>query len=325
MEVAYLMEMGGPLWSPWTFAALIGLATVLLWLAFAPSRPVRTVHHRLGRYLEGQDVVQEDEMRRPFVRRVLVPLLRRMLRLLGLLTPKRSLESTRQLLLHAGHPGGLSALDFLGLRLLVGILAGGGFALLLGRRAPLGMALYYALIAGGMGFFLPLFWLRSRVRSRRRQILRALPDALDMLTISAEAGLAFESALVRVGEQWDNPLTREFLRTVGEMRVGTPRDVALQRMAERAGVQELSTFVTVLIQSSQLGVSIAQVLHTQAAQMRIQRRQRAEELARQAGVKMVIPLALLIFPAMLVVILGPSIPAFLAVFSGPGGRAVFVR
>jgi tight adherence protein C len=158
-----------------------------------------------------------------------------------------------------------------------------------------------------------------RVRRRKHDILRALPDALDMLTIGVEAGLAFETALLRVGERWDNPLTREFRRAVNEMRVGTPRDVALRRVVDRADVPELSTFIAVLIQSSQLGVSIAQVLHTQAAQMRVRRRQRAEELARQAGLKMVFVLLLFVFPAMLVVILGPSLPAFADFFDAIGG------
>ena len=176
-------------------------------------------------------------------------------------------------------------------------------------------ALRNALLVGGLGYFLPLLWLRRRVRRRQHEITRALPDALDMLTIGVEAGLAFESALLKVGERWNNALTREFHRAVAEMRVGTARDLALQRMADRTGVQDLGTFVAVLVQSSQLGVSIAQVLHTQAAQMRVKRRQRAEELARQAGVKMVFPLVFLIFPAMFVVVLGPGIPAMLSLMN----------
>ena len=140
-----------------------------------------------------------------------------------------------------------------------------------------------------------------------------------MLTIGVEAGLAFESALLRVGERWHNALTYEFRRAVAEMRIGTPRDVALTRMAERSGVPELRAFVAILIQSSQLGVSIAQVLHTQAAEMRVKRRQRAEELARQASVKMVFPLVFLIFPALFVVILGPSVPTILFWLQRLGG------
>ncbi|HEY63805.1 MAG TPA: type II secretion system F family protein [Caldilineae bacterium] len=296
------------LWSPLTFAILVSLATGLIWLAFAPSWSTRLVRQRLDEYLRRDDVIEEDEMRRPFVSRVVIPLLHRLLRALGTLAPKRNMEVIQQMLLEAGEPWGLTALDFLGLRLLAAVLLGGGYFFLIGPTLAFPLALRNALIMGGLGFFVPLLWLRSRAKSRQREIIRALPDALDMLTISVEAGLAFESALLRVGERWNNALTREFRRAVAEMRVGTPRDVALQRMAERTGVQDLRTFVAILIQSNQLGVSIAQVLHSQAAQMRTRRRQRAEELARQASVKMVFPLVFLIFPALFAVILGPVIP-----------------
>ncbi len=325
MDISYLIEGGGVLWSPLSFAVLLGLATALAWLAFAPAQPARMVRDRLDGYLDRGDIVEDADMRQSFAGRVLMPVFRRLLRALGALAPTRKLEATRQMLLQAGDPAGLTALDLLGLRLLLVISLGGGYFLTLGRALPFTVALRNTLIAGGLGFFAPLYWLRSRVRRRKHRITRALPDALDMLTIGVEAGLAFESALVKVGDQWNNALTQEFRRAVAEMQVGTRRDVALQRVVERTGVPDLSTFVAVLIQSSQLGVSIAQVLHTQAAQMRIRRRQRAEELARKAAIKMIFPLAFLIFPAMLVVILGPSVPAFLTFFSGPGGRAIFLR
>jgi tight adherence protein C len=308
VDIGRLIQTGAFLWSPLTFAVLVGLAMALIWLALAPARPRRAVQERLAGYLDRQDVIVEEDMSRPFGARVLLPLLRRILRILGRLAPKRNVEMTRQMLVQAGEPGGLTVLDFLGLRLLFVVLVGGGYFLLLGKTLPFATALRNALLLGGLGYSLPLLWLRRRVRRRQRQITRALPDALDMLTIGVEAGLAFESALLKVGERWDNVLTREFRRAVAEMRVGTTRDLALRRMADRAGEQDLSTFVAILIQSSRLGVSIAQVLHTQAAQMRVKRRQRAEELARQAGVKMVFPLVFLIFPAIFVVILGPAIP-----------------
>lgn len=124
-----------------------------------------------------------------------------------------------------------------------------------------------------------------------------------------------------MGERWDNALTRELRWAVAEMRVGASRDDSLRRMAERTGVHDLSTFVAVLIQSNQLGVSIAQVLHNQAAEMRVRRRQRAEELARQAGVKMIFPLAILIFPALMVVIFGPVVPGLMSFFANLGGAS----
>jgi len=130
-----------------------------------------------------------------------------------------------------------------------------------------------------------------------------------------QAGLGFDAAMVRVSEQWHNALTEEIKYTVIEMRIGTPRDVALRNLAERTGVADLKTLVAVLIQSSQLGVSIADVLHSQAAEMRKKRRQRAQGQARPARTKMAIPLVLLVFPAMFVVILGPAVPQMLRLFA----------
>jgi tight adherence protein C len=135
------------------------------------------------------------------------------------------------------------------------------------------------------------------------------------LVTGATSGLGFEAAMLRVSAQWDNALTRAFRRAVAEMRVGTPRAEALQRMADRTGVQELRSFVAVLNQSTQLGVSIVDVLRGQAADLRERRRQRAEEIARQASVKMLFPLVFLIFPAIFVVILGPAVPAFIDLFA----------
>jgi tight adherence protein C len=229
--------------------------------------------------------------------------------------------STERQLVMAGSPMGFSALDYMGLCLLMVIPFAFGYLLLFGRSQPLAIALRNTLALALLGYLLPVYWLRRRVRQRQHDIVRALPDALDMMTIGVEAGLAFESAMLRVGDRWDNALTREFRRAVAEMRMGTPRNEALQRMVERTGVLDLSTFVAVLIQSSQLGVSVAEVLHAQADQMRVKRRQRAEELGRQAGIKMILPLALFILPATMIVILGPTIPIFIEMFATlSGGR-----
>jgi len=305
-----LIESSGMLWSPQAFGALVGLAVLFIWIAMAPSFGAQAVEERLERYRERVDVVAEEEMRGSFATRALLPLLRSVLGTLGRLAPLGNLARTQQLLIYAGEPLGMSALDFAGLRLLAPVVFG-GLAYLLLRRLPFNTMLPYLLLAVGLGYFLPYMWLRRRARSRQHEIARALPDALDMMTIGVEAGLGFESAMLKVGERWDNALSRELRRVVAEMRVGTPRDEALRRMAERTGVEGVRSFVTILIQSTQLGVSIAQVLHTQADQERLRRRQRAEELARQAGGKMVFPLVVFIFPALFVVILGPMVPTFL--------------
>jgi len=323
MDIASLIEGTSFLWSPLTVALLVGVATVLTLMAFAPGEATQAIKTRLDAYVpESTDALDEMDMGRPFRSRALAPVMRGVLRSLGRFVPRRYIEQTRDLLLQAGQPFGLTALDFYGLRLMLVALFGAGYFFSIGRALPLGTGLRNALGAGLVGFLLPAIWMRSRARSRQRKILRALPDALDMLTIGVEAGLAFESALLRVSQRWDNELTRELRRTVAEMRVGTPRDVALQRLAQRANVPDLVTFVAILVQSTQLGVSIAQVLHTQAAQMRVRRRQRAEELARQAGLKMVFALLLFVFPAMLVVILGPTLPAFATFFESMGGGGI---
>jgi tight adherence protein C len=307
------------LWSPWTAAALGGLAVFLIWAAFAPARPAAAVRNRLDGYLDRKDLLDDADMRKPFVARVFGPLLRQILRLFGSLAPRRSVAATELLLRQAGEPMGLSGLDFFGIRLLSALVLGGLYFLAATRQVSFSMDLRNSIILAVVGFFIPWLWLRSRARNRQNEISRALPDVLDMLTIGVEAGLAFESALLRVGDRWQNALTHEFRRAVAEMRIGTARDIALTRMADRAGVQELSAFVAILIQSDQLGVGIAQVLHAQAAEMRVRRRQRAEELARKAGVKMVFPLVFLIFPALFVVVLGPSVIALAGFFRQMAG------
>ena len=312
----------GFLSSPLAFGLLVGLVILSVALALKPAPAARDVRDRLDEFVQGQAVIEESGVEESLGSRALMPLLRKMLRRFGRLTPTRNLEKTRQMLVEAGAPGGLTVLDFFGVRLIIATVLAGGYFMLFGRLQPLPLGLRNAAGSALVGYMLPNYWLRKRISKRKHDILRALPDALDMLTIGVEAGLAFESALLRVGQKWDNPLTREFRRAVAEMRVGTPRDVALNRVAERTRVPDLSTFIAVLVQSSQLGVSIAQVLHSQADQMRVRRRQRAEELARQAGLKMVFALLGFVFPSMLVVILGPSIPAFLGFFSSMNGGGI---
>jgi tight adherence protein C len=319
MDAGRFVTTGSLLWSPMTFSALIALGALLVWMALAPARPRHDVKDRLDGYLDRVDIIQADELSKPFFSRTISPLFRRVLRLIGGLWPSRSAERTRQSLEQAGNPGRLTVLDFFGLRVLAMLLMGVGYFLLAYEKQGFSIALRNGAVIGIVGYFIPTFWLRSRVRRRKNEITRALPDALDMLTIGVEAGLAFESAMLRVGEKWDNALTQEFRRTVGEMQVGMSREAALERMADRCGVQDLSTFVAVLVQSGQLGVSIAQVLHAQAAGMRLKRRLRAEELARQAGIKMVFPLVFLLFPALFVVIFGPIVPTLMSTVQNLSG------
>jgi len=312
-----IVESGLPL----LVGTLVALAVIMMWLGTAPSRKrVKAVDDRLNQYIDRADLVGAEELARPFRQRALLPFLRRTLSLIGGLMPSRNHAKIEHRLTMAGRPGGISALDFMGLRLLtiVGFGALGWWLAAGGEQSAITMLRN---VGGGAfaGFILPTMWLGRKAKSRQSAVESALPDALDMLTIGVEAGLAFESAMLRVGEQWDNALSREFTRVVSEMRLGMPSSEALRRMANRCDVADLTTFVAILIQSSQLGVSISNVLHTQADQMRIKRRQHAEEKSRQASVKIVVVIAIFILPSLFIVILGPSIPRILETLSGAAG------
>jgi tight adherence protein C len=272
-----------------------------------------SLQQRMEDFIQWSPVsLEEIELQQPFGDRIVRPLLRQVSSVMGRVLPQRSLEQTRRDLLQAGSPGRLAAIDFLGLRLIVALMAG-GLALFFTTTGglPLQRILMASVVLAAVGSFLPRFWLKRRIKSRQHDISRALSDALDMLTICVDAGLAFELAMSNIGEKWDNALAQEFSRVVAEIRMGVPRQDALRRLADRTGVDDVGNFVAVLVQADQLGVSIAQVLHTQADQMRTRRRQRAEELANQAPIKMVFPLVFLELPALFAIILGPAIPSFL--------------
>ncbi len=163
------------------------------------------------------------------------------------------------------------------------------------------------LVMGGIGFAMPLMWLKSVVGSRQKLIVKGLPDAMDLITTCVEAGLGLDAALAKVSEQMKGPLTVEIAQMLREVSMGRLRREALTDLGERTGVAELITFVNAVIQAEQLGVSIGHVLKVQSDQMRTHRRQRAEQLAHEAPIKMMFPLVMFIFPAFMLVILGPAV------------------
>lgn len=275
---------------------------------------------RLGSNRPVLQRAEEMELNERFGMRVLQPFFRRLLARAGRLTPAGNIERLQHDLLLAGHPANLTLLDFLGVKLLSAALLGAGaFALLVVVRKMPGLpALLFAATGGIVGLYLPNFWLRRRKRARQKAIARALPDALDMLSICVDAGLGFEAALVKVGERWDNELTQQFRRVVSEIRMGVRRSDALRHMVERTEVPEVASFVAVLVQADRLGVGITNILHTQSEQARIRRRQRAEEEAHKAPIKMLIPMVMFIFPATFAVILGPAVPRFMNFFGSMG-------
>jgi tight adherence protein C len=226
------------------------------------------------------------------------------------------MEKVRLNLVRAGYPYSLTILDFFGAKLLAALVVVTATLYLLsqGETQPLSAVLLAAL-TGVLAFLLPDFWLGSRVRKRQHQIRRGLPDALDMLTICVDAGAGLDSGMLKISEAWRNALAAEFGKVVGEIRIGLSRREALQNLVWRTNVPEVGSFVAVLLQAEQFGLSIASVLHTQSEQMRVRRWQRAEEDARKVPTKLLFPLVFLIFPALLAVTLGPAIPVVVTTLS----------
>jgi tight adherence protein C len=256
----------------------------------------------------------ERELRRPFSQRVLLPLIQRVGQLTGWLWPANWLKMVQARLLLAGSPGGIGPVEFLGLRALVGtVLLGVGMLYAYALGEPVSVASLLVLGAlFGCGLFLPDVWLSRRITQRQQLIINALPDALDMLTITSEAGLSFESGLQEMVEKWDNELSREFGRVLRDIGMGQSRREALLGLAERTGVPDVQSFVAALNQAEELGVSIGRVLRAQSDDLRVRRRQRAYEKANQVPVKIMFPLVFLIFPAIFAVLLGPAIPQLMS-------------
>jgi len=295
---------------------LAGLGLVLLGLR--RSRRPDTVEERLVEYgtLERPPTLEEIELSQPFAERVLQPLFANLAEFAMRSSPRRSMETAQHQLDLAGNPYELGR--YLAIRVLAAVLFGAlGVALFfVTQRLPLVQRGLLLVALAGLGYYYPVFSLKRRVTQRQHEILRSLPDALDLLTICVEAGLGFDAAMARVAEKWDNELSQAFTRVLQEINLGKLRREALREMADRMEVPDVSTFIAAIIQAGQLGVSIARVLRIQADQMRVRRRQRAEELARAASIKILPPVAFLIFPALLIVLLGPSAIALMEAFGG---------
>ncbi len=251
----------------------------------------------------------EIEQSLSFRDRVMVPLFKGLANLVTRFTPEQQIEATRRQLELAGKAQTTDPRVFFGQRLMLTVLMGGGaFAVffVLSHQAPTTALL---LTVGGalLGFFLPALQLKGQVTRRQQGIIRDLPDALDLMTICVEAGLTFDMAMSKVYEKWDNDLATSFGRVLAEIQLGKTRREALRDMSSRMDVPDVTSFVAAIIQADQLGVSIAKILRVQSDQMRVKRRQRAQEKAQQAPIKMMIPMVFLIFPSIWIVLLGPSI------------------
>ncbi|MBI3175001.1 MAG: type II secretion system F family protein [Chloroflexi bacterium] len=253
--------------------------------------------------------LEDIELSQPFSERILVPFMRSVGEFSARFTPQKALQDTSRKLELAGNPGQIDAATFLASRFIVaGVF--GGLMLLISFLAPNPWPLPQVILLVGvflvLGFFFPQLWLQSIINRRQHNVRKAMPDALDLLTICVEAGLGFDAAMSKVSEKWENELSLAFMRAIREIQLGKPRRDALRDMADRIGISEMTSFIAAVIQSEMLGVSLAKVLRIQSDQMRVKRRQRAEEEAHKAPIKMIIPMALLTFPSIMIILLTPA-------------------
>ena len=289
--------------------ALVAGGVLLVVIGAARSQAMDPVQARLVQLGSMQaSNLEELELQQPFLDRTLRPLAARLSGSVARITSASFAVRTQRRLAMAGNPGALNVSDWLGMKAVFALLGGGILFLLL---LLLGMSPVTCVVMGvlglGIGYIAPEFWLGRRVKARQTRILRMIPDSLDLLTISVRAGLAFDAALAKVVEKVPGPLSEEFRRALAEVRVGKQRREALRDIVPRTDVQPLTNFIGAIIQAEQLGVSISKVLQVQSEQLRIERRQRAEEMAAKAPIKMLFPLVGCIFPSLFIIILGPAV------------------
>ncbi len=294
---------------PLIVGGVAAAAILLIFFGIAGSAPVDPVQARLTQLgsMQARNL-EELELQQPFLERTLRPLAARLSGGVARITSQSFTERTQKRLALAGNPGDLRVADWLGIKAVAALVFAGVFFLIFGvLGGDFSMGLVLGGLGLGIGYIAPEFWLSGRVRRRQKAILLMIPDTLDLLTISVRAGLGFDAALGKVVEKLKGPLTDEFRRALAEVRVGKTRREALRDIIPRTEVPALTNFIGAIIQAEQLGVSISKVLQVQSEQLRIERRQRAEEMAAKAPIKMLFPLVGCIFPSLFIVILGPAI------------------
>jgi tight adherence protein C len=291
-----------------------GVALVVLGFRYSRRKQEEEIDPVMARLAEatqrGETVsLEQIELQQPFTERVLLPIIEKIGEISTRFTPQKLLQETTLKLELAGNPGRIDAATFLATRFVGALIFGGGLlmiSLLSATPWSLGRKVLVVGLFTVIGFFFPQLWLQSRINRRQTEVRKALPDALDLLTICVEAGLGFDAAMAKVAEKWENELSLMFGRTIREVQLGKTQREALRDMADRIALPELTSFVAAVIQSQILGVSLAKVLRIQSDQMRMKRRQFAEELAHKAPVKMIIPMALLTFPSIMIILMAPA-------------------
>jgi tight adherence protein C len=288
---------------------VLAVVGALVYVGLKDDRSRDPLQERLAQFGERElpESLEEIELSLPFKDRVLLPLMRRIAALTIKFTPQKQIDETRKLLDRAGMSGSMEPTTFFAMRIgaTIGLTLIAFMVFFVMSQNSQGML--YIIGAALLGYFFPILWIKSKISKRQDGIVKALPDALDLLTICVEAGLGFDQAMGKVYEKWDNDLAVAFGRVLREIQLGKIRREALRDMSDRMDVPDVTSFTAAVIQADQLGVSMTKILRVQSDQMRVKRRQRAQEKAHQAPVKMMIPMVLLIFPSLWIVLLGPAI------------------
>jgi tight adherence protein C len=294
-------------------AIVVGIGILMIFIGLARTPQTNTaqmVQQRLQVYgAAGSDkplTLEEVELSRPFSERFLRPAIERLGSMLSRSTPQKAAQNLDNRLEMAGRPGNLTPADFGAVRLVAAAVMA-ALGLLVGLL--LGTVIYTvgALVVGAiLGYYLPVMWLKQKVDARRAQIQKGLPDAMDLLVIAVDAGLGFDAALARVTDKYKNALSDMFAKVLREVSLGRPRLEAMDEMGRSSGVDDLHNFIQAIIQSEQFGTGIGKILRIQADEMRRKRRQRAQEKAAQATLKMMLPMVGCIFPTLWIVLLGPA-------------------
>jgi tight adherence protein C len=302
--------------SPLVLALIAGLGVLMIFIGLARSPSTNTaqmVQQRLSVYGGEKPVTLEEmELQRPFSERFMRPAIERLGSLLSRSTPQKARQDMMNRLDLAGRPGNLTPEDFAAVRIVAAaVMAAVG--LLIGLLLANPVYLAVSIVVGAiLGYYLPVLWLKQKVDARRAEIQKGLPDAMDLLVIAVDAGLGFDAALARVTDKYKNALSDEFAKVLREVSLGRPRLEAMDEMGRSSGVEDLHNFIQAIIQSEQFGTGIGKILRIQADEMRRKRRQRAQEKAAQATLKMMLPMVGCIFPTLWIVLLGPAALILLA-------------
>ena len=291
---------------PLVFAGLMFFGVLVVFVSMIIGAQLDPVQARLQQIAVRPRTLEELELQRPLSERLLQPIIAGFSGLVGRFYPQNTVRGLSLRLKRAGMET-TSTEFFLGVKGFSAIVGGVLVSGLVNAITGDPLFTLGALLGGiVLGFMAPDFYLSSRAGGRAGQIIEQLPDALDLLTISVEAGLGFDAALVKVTEKMKGALSEEFKRASGEQRVGKSRQESLRGITERVEVKELQNFISAIIQADQLGVSMSKVLRIQSEQLRQDRRQRAEAKAARAPILIMLPTVGCIFPSLFIVILAPA-------------------